>query len=363
MTWIVFPRSSVEVLINSKRLRAAASSHFSNVTSSGAAVVSAGDGNVASLVPFGDGSIVVAAWAASNTADMMIAGQPLLTIWSEPRQSTFLSIPDEELPNVLERICNLAIRLWEGVSVSELWNPNKVANHHSIFVSNRIMDLRLAYEMRKLDDISHLNVGTVYYAYRQEKSIQVPPLTESDVASILRTVARPDLVGDETFEDAKGSKRNEDDDPDVLINRGRGEDRHLFSMSRSDWMDKDSPLTRQQRRIIREKKFPLRIHGPVGSGKTLVLILKALELLRIGLENKEKCKVLIILHNNEVRNNVRAAIEAIDESGFLAATKNDSPILRRRDPPWMVHAGVKNRYWRPRLCAPFRPNCEQSKTR
>ena len=99
-------------------------------------------------------------------------------------------------------------------------------------------------------------------------------------------------------------------------------------MTRSDWMVKGSPLTQQQRRIINDKTCPLRIHGPAGSGKTLVLILKALSLLaKAQIPNDDPCKILFILHNNQVCTNVRAAMDAIDETGFLATTCHDKQFL------------------------------------
>ncbi len=95
-----------------------------------------------------------------------------------------------------------------------------------------------------------------------------------------------------------------------------------------EWMTAGGPLTKQQRRVIAHKvERPLRIHGPAGSGKTLVLVLKCLKLLREAQDRQQRCHILLVLHSNEMRSTVRAAIEAIDDRAFLAATRADAQFL------------------------------------
>jgi hypothetical protein len=322
MNWIFIPWASVFPLVNSKRLRDSAARALSNLDSPDSISIHPDDQSCLSLFQLGNGSAILGAWLAEDLHNLELSEELFLAIWNDPGESTIGTLPEEELPFAIERVCLLASRLWSKTPFPESWTPKKIAENQSIFLNSRLKDVRVAYAPQSLNEALHVVVGTIFFAYRQEKKIRVPSLSATDLANFPPTLVRP-----------SGTNKNmtpgtfHSEDPDVLINRGRGEDRHLFSMSRSDWMDNESPLTTQQRRIINDKKCPLRIHGPAGSGKTLVLILKALNLLATAAAEDLPCKVLMILHNNEVRNNVRAAIEAIDESGFLASTKNDKQFL------------------------------------
>ncbi len=325
MSWIIIPRSTAEGLASSKSMRGALSQELLEPRVPHAHSVITDGGVLLSLQYLGEDSVLVLLWLRSQLAEQEIRGPELLTIWNASSASTIMSVPEEELPSILERVCHLALRLWDNVALSEAWKPKKVADFHSVFLSTRLDDLRVAYELRTIASINTLAVGTVYFAYRQEKKIDVPQIDNALIANLPDRVTKP--IADIQVP-ANGHQISSDEyDPDVLINRGRGEDRHLFSMTRSEWMDKESPLTRQQRRVINDKKCPLRIHGPGGSGKTLVLILKTLSLLADAAERDEVCKVLLVLHNNDVRTNVGAAIESIDEGGFLATTKADRQFL------------------------------------
>jgi superfamily I DNA/RNA helicase len=320
MTWIFISEASVQPLLNSKQLRSSLASTLSNLDANDTASTLQDD-SCLSLLRIKNGSVLVSAWLG-DSGQQSPAKQRLLAIWNASEESTFATLPEEELPFAVERICLLASRLWTNTPFPDSWTPKKLSDCQSIFLSSRLQDVRVAYSLQKISDTTHVIVGTIFYAYRQEKKIRTPALDANDIAAIPVKVTRPPGKPDNM---KPGTYQSED--PDVLINRGRGEDRHLFSMSRSDWMNSDSPLTAQQRRVINDKKCPLRIHGPAGSGKTLVLILKALNLLNIAAANDSPCKILMILHNNEVRNNVRAAIEAIDEGGFLATSKDDKQFL------------------------------------
>lgn len=319
MKFIFIPAVSIYPLLNSKELRSSAASLLSSVDQIPPKPILLADNSCLSMVRCGEDSLVLGAWLKEDLADIELANLPLLGIWNDSGESTISTLPEEEIPYALERACSLASRLWTNTPFPESWTPKKIADHQSIFLSSRLQDVRVSYAAQNLDEILHVAIGTIFFAYRQEKKIRVPSVASSDIKALPSKIAR--ATGPT---DSIKSSPYQSEDPDVLINRGRGEDRHLFSMPRSDWMSSESPLTSQQRRIINDKKCPLRIHGPAGSGKTLVLILKALNLLTTA---AAECKVLIILHNNEVRTNVRAAIEAIDESGFLASTKDDKQFL------------------------------------
>jgi superfamily I DNA/RNA helicase len=320
MTWVIVPKAAVEALSNSARVRRALASIISTEQlAKREAVLCEGGGAI--LVEPINSTCIVGAWSEANVADIPIDGQSLLAVWMGTTAASIARLPDEEIAGALERLCSLARRLWEGLNLPDNWKPKKVGQFQSIFASSRV-DIRIAYSVRNIKGVNHVCTGSVYVAYHPA-NVTVPGFDEAILTGLPPRLSRPNaLVSSEhgVFDELS-------EDPDVVIERGRGEDRHLFSMSRSDWIGSDSPLTRQQRRIINDKKLPLRIHGPGGSGKTLVLILKALQLLNEAVEAQKACKILIILHNNEVRTNVRAAIEAIDDRGFLATTKSDLQYL------------------------------------
>ena len=326
MSWIIIPKSSVEGLASSKSTRGALSKELLEPRVQHTHSVITDEGGILSLQHLGEGlgsRLIMAAVPAGRAR-----GAGTRAAYDLERSRC---VHNHERPGR-----RVAIYIGAGLSS---WSPSlgqcssirsmeaEKGSGFPLGVSypQISIDLRVAYELRTIASINTLAIGTVYFAYRQEKKIDVPQIDNELIANLPDTVTKPiaDIHGP-----ANGHQASSDEyDPDVLINRGRGEDRHLFSMTRSEWMDKESPLTRQQRRVINDKKCPLRIHGPGGSGKTLVLILKALSLLADAAERDEVCNVLLVLHNNEVRTNVRAAIESIDEGGFLATTKADRQFL------------------------------------
>jgi superfamily I DNA/RNA helicase len=327
MSWIFIPAKSTMALINSKRLREHLSAQIADADTPTSRPTTLGEGSCLTLQGLSRSSALVGAWPAGERGDLVLHQHPLLAIWHGRDDSRIANLPEEELPSVIERLCLLASRLWTNTSLPEYWSARKVSDHRTVFLSSRLIDIRVAYALETVDGVQQVIVGTTFFAYHNKKKINVPSLAPGDISDLpARIAAPPEEREAGSLPDAMGENYRSED-ADVRINRGRGEDRHLFSMSRSDWMENGSPLTTQQRRIINDKKCPLRIHGPGGSGKTLVLILKALSTLHAAAAQGNTCKVLMILHNNEVRNNIRAAIEAIDESDLLASDENDDQYL------------------------------------
>ena len=67
-----------------------------------------------------------------------------------------------------------------------------------------------------------------------------------------------------------------------------------------EWREPDSPLTNEQREVLESDnllKQPLRIAGPAGSGKTLLLQLIAIKLLRKAKNTHTPCTALYVVHN------------------------------------------------------------------
>lgn len=83
----------------------------------------------------------------------------------------------------------------------------------------------------------------------------------------------------------------------------------------AQWDDPSSPLTPQQRRILDDNalsRHPIRIIGPAGSGKTLLMQLLAMKQL---LEHKPSANALYVVHNS--------AMEAFAKQRFLELSAGD----------------------------------------
>jgi hypothetical protein len=108
MSWIIIPEASIFGLANSRQLRECAARELSNINEKKPAPIELQGGGCFSLVPFGKESWIMAAWAGGELHDLTIAEQPLLFVWNGPDESTIVSLPEEELPNVIERLCLMA---------------------------------------------------------------------------------------------------------------------------------------------------------------------------------------------------------------------------------------------------------------
>lgn len=75
-----------------------------------------------------------------------------------------------------------------------------------------------------------------------------------------------------------------------------------------DWTNANSPLTEVQRRILESDpldKHPLRIIGPAGSGKTLLMQLLAIRVLHSARSADRPCRILYVVHSAAMREKVR----------------------------------------------------------
>ncbi|MFG0841482.1 UvrD-helicase domain-containing protein [Pseudomonas sp. FYR_5] len=81
-----------------------------------------------------------------------------------------------------------------------------------------------------------------------------------------------------------------------------------------DWLKIDSPLTEAQRRILTPDaldKNPIRILGPGGSGKTLLMQLLALSKVINCLDRGDECRILYIVHSEAMRSKVLQKFEIL----------------------------------------------------
>jgi hypothetical protein len=90
-----------------------------------------------------------------------------------------------------------------------------------------------------------------------------------------------------------------------------------------DWIGKESPLSATQRGILESdaiKKHPIRIIGPGGSGKTLLMLLITMRLLRAAQQAMEPLRILYVVHNQQMAIKVRERFAVLGGEEFLAGT-------------------------------------------
>lgn len=279
--------------------------------------------------PINDDAHIVGLWFGENPAPIRLDINRYLSIWCNTNDRTITSLDVDERAEILERLCLLASHLWNQRPLPENWKAKKIGGIATIFAAGRpLEDLRISYAVRRFDEGRVIDVGNIFVARRQHPEAvpelplnileNVPPQMEAP-----RDLDNAEEVTDVDYRDSESRLVDED----VLIERS-GESYHLFSLTYQQWIDKSSPLTPGQRRVIGHKvEGPLRIHGPGGSGKTLVLILKTLSILSDAQDKDERCYVLFAVTSDAVNRTVRAAIEVIDNRGFLATTKSDPQYL------------------------------------
>ena len=281
------------------------------------------------VIDQGNSVRLVGLWPLSAPDMLVPSKSPVLSIWSENGQATIWSIGEDDRPQVLDRLCQLATRIWTNQPLPDHWESKKLESFQTIYVSGRqLVDLRVGYQSRTEKAQRFLDVGSLFLARRQEKSIKVPVPEKSSV-SLLDSPLSPPTV--EEAQDITGTVAQAEEPADganLVMDLPTGESHHLFSMKYPEWISKSGPLTKQQRKVISHKvKRPLRIHGPAGSGKTLVLILKALGLLRQAQDESSRSHILIVAHSTAMKGTIKAAVEAIDDRSFMATNKNDSQYL------------------------------------
>lgn len=87
-----------------------------------------------------------------------------------------------------------------------------------------------------------------------------------------------------------------------------------LGLTYQDWIKPESPLTDAQRRVLTSEaldKYPLRILGPGGSGKTLLMQLLALKKLITAKERGEDCRIMYIVHSDAMRAKVIQRFELL----------------------------------------------------
>jgi superfamily I DNA/RNA helicase len=92
--------------------------------------------------------------------------------------------------------------------------------------------------------------------------------------------------------------------------------------SYESWISADSPLTATQRRILESDiadRQPLRIAGAAGSGKTLLMMLLAIRMLRRAQKAAQPLRVLYVVHNAAMEAKVWTRFIELGAADFLEA--------------------------------------------
>jgi hypothetical protein len=98
-----------------------------------------------------------------------------------------------------------------------------------------------------------------------------------------------------------------------------GEGYKTTSFSYDDWLS-SARLTEQQKKVVDSDiitRYPLRIVGPAGSGKTLLMQLLAISRLRAAAQNGTLLRLLYVTHNSAMAESVIARFEVLGAEQYL----------------------------------------------
>ena len=149
------------------------------------------------------------------------------------------------------------------------------------------------------------------------------PIGGSDVLTDLRYFLAPYLRRDDAFD--SGEYRH----VEVATAGAVIEKRHEYRSARlnyDNWIQQDSSLSDVQRRILESDaidRHPLRIVGPGGSGKTLLLQLLAMRRLAVAHDTDSQLRVLYLVHNAAMADAVRYRFSVLG----VTDNRNDSKQL------------------------------------
>ncbi len=91
-----------------------------------------------------------------------------------------------------------------------------------------------------------------------------------------------------------------------------------------DWLPK---TTNNQKKFIRAPMDkPHRLEGPAGTGKTLSLILRTVQVLRTSRRENKPCNALIVTHSEETRQSISDALQVIDSENFQDKNRDTDQI-------------------------------------
>lgn len=253
----------------------------------------------------------------------------IISLWCDSEGFNLTSLDDEDIAKFLKRLFLMSFHIKNNKLFPENWRAKKIEGFNSIYAGGMTLkNLRFPYVQRKNGNMNILDVGCFYYARKQDHTSRVPQVDKTFFLDFPMTIEYPEElknISDQISIDESVLKDQESGDIKIEPRRSN---LHLFSLTYDQWTFQKGPLTKQQFKVIKHKvKKPLRIHGPAGSGKTLVLILKSLFLLREAIEKNKRCHLLFVVTSNAVKQTVQTAFETIDDKLFLATTRKDNQFL------------------------------------
>ncbi len=95
------------------------------------------------------------------------------------------------------------------------------------------------------------------------------------------------------------------------------------------WMEPNSPLADEQKQILKSNVFsrqPIRITGPAGSGKTLLMQLLCIGRLKTAAQEGKICKCLYICHNTSMKKSLGERFEVLGAESFMMGGKQSLEI-------------------------------------
>ena len=165
MKWLLVPDEFLHTILNSSSLRRTIATWLSSPTQRHQVPYVADDGSCLLLHQIGADATLALAWSKAEREDKALTNNPLLCVWIDDNDSTIASLPDEERPSAIERLCLLATRIWQEVQFSELWHAKKVADYQTIFLSSTLDNIRVAFAKQKVNGTLHVVIGTVFFAF------------------------------------------------------------------------------------------------------------------------------------------------------------------------------------------------------
>lgn len=96
----------------------------------------------------------------------------------------------------------------------------------------------------------------------------------------------------------------------------------IESLSYDDWTRADSQLTKEQRKILESDvllRQPIRLIGPAGSGKSLLMQLLAIRQLRKAQAEQQDCRVLYLVHNAAMMHSMLSRFITLGIDGYFEA--------------------------------------------
>lgn len=326
MDWLLLPRSTITLLQSDaalcQRIAEILDDDLQDVFPIG---LVAGTERACATLPCGEEAALLSIWSDADREPLRLADEEILSLWLSRTESSLLGLDAADRGEVLHRVSQLAIRVWDKHPFPDQWHFSKHDGVDSVFAAqvNRAQNLRITFLSRSAGTHRIVDIGCPYLARKTPPKVDFVP--EATILSLPLVVSAPTSFPKAPIEDVTEER---DGEHDSIITKPTDSITSLFSLQYQEWIRPSGPLTRQQRRIIqRPLERPLRIHGPAGSGKTLVLILKALYLIREAQATNTRCHILFLVTSTAVQAAIRAAIEMIDDQASLATNRGDLQYL------------------------------------